>query len=129
LWAGAIWFGSNLSIGEESPINFIGLDKLGHAIEFGILGLVAANALLTLTGRNQSNRSSSSQRESVWNGAVLIAALWGWLDEIHQFWVPGRNTDPSDLLADVIGAAIGAWVLLRWMRPAETAETIAEVER
>ena len=70
----------------------------------------------------------NKERESVWNGAVLISGLWGWIDEIHQFWVPGRNTDPTDLLADVIGAAVGAWILLRWLRPAEGTEIVVEVE-
>ncbi len=128
LWAGGIWFGSNLSIGSESPIHFFGLDKLGHAVEFGILGLVAANALFTLLSTGGSISGSKAERESVWNGAVLIAGLWGWIDEIHQFWVPGRSTDPTDLLADVIGAAVGAWILLRWLRPAEGTERAAEVE-
>lgn len=128
LWAGAIWYGSSLRIGIESPIHFIGLDKLGHAVEFGILGLVAANALFILLRPGESISGMKKKRESVWNGAVLIAGLWGWIDEIHQFWVPGRNTDPTDLLADVIGAAVGAWILLRWLRPAESTERVAEVE-
>ena len=117
LFAGGIWYGSSLSIGSESPFVFFGIDKLGHAIEFGILGLLVANALLTLPAMGIMLQGRELDTGAVWNGAVLISALWGWIDEIHQFWVPGRNTDPTDLLADIAGAAIGAWLLLRWMQP------------
>lgn len=124
LWAGGIWFGSNISIGSELPFRFFGIDKIGHAAEFGILGLLAANALLSAPGLG----GMVPGRESVWQGAVLMAGLWGLIDEIHQFWIPGRNTDPTDLLADVVGAAVGAWILLRWIRPREERSGASEVE-
>lgn len=106
------------------PFRFFGIDKMGHAAEFGILGLLAANALLSAPGLC----NMVPGRESVWQGAVLMAGLWGLIDEIHQFWIPGRNTDPTDLLADVVGAAVGAWILLRWIRPREERNGASEVE-
>jgi VanZ family protein len=107
-WACAIWYGSTISLGSESPFQLFGLDKAGHAVEFGILAYLAAHALL-LTG--------GIGRWGGWQGAVLLAGLWGWIDEVHQLWVPGRTTDPSDLLADIVGAAIGAWICLKLTRP------------
>ncbi|HSD72464.1 MAG TPA: VanZ family protein [Thermoanaerobaculia bacterium] len=35
-------------------------------------------------------------------------ALWGMVDEAHQQWIPGRQMDSGDLLADVSGALGGA---------------------
>jgi VanZ family protein len=35
-------------------------------------------------------------------------ALWGMVDEAHQQWIPGRQMDWGDLLADVSGALGGA---------------------
>jgi len=127
LCAGGIWCGSNISIGSESPFQIFGIDKLGHAVEFGILGLLAANALLSLPRFGDLAQGGRMAGESAWHGAVLIAGVWGWLDEIHQFWIPGRNTDPTDLLADVIGAAVGAWIVIRWLRPVEETEASSEV--
>jgi VanZ family protein len=39
-----------------------------------------------------------------------MAAMFGLSDEIHQYFVPGRNMDPLDLLTDAIGAALALWV-------------------
>jgi VanZ family protein len=39
-----------------------------------------------------------------------MAVMFGLSDEIHQYFVPGRNMDPLDLLTDAIGAALALWV-------------------
>jgi VanZ family protein len=39
---------------------------------------------------------------------VGTMAVWGMLDEMHQDWIPGRQMDTGDLVADVTGAAVGA---------------------
>lgn len=115
IWAGAIWYGSTLSLGSGSPFRFFGVDKLGHAVEFGFLGMLAANALLTLP---RFSTESEKMGRVLWS-AVAVAGVWGLIDEIHQIWVPGRTTDPFDLVADVLGASIGAWIVLRRIRPVE----------
>jgi VanZ family protein len=43
--------------------------------------------------------------------AVALSVLYGLTDEIHQMFVPGRTADPVDLLADGVGAALGAAAL------------------
>lgn len=90
------------------------MDKLGHAAEFGILGVLAANALLT---RRCISAGGNSERKIFWL-SLLMAGGWGLVDEVHQIWVPGRTTDPLDLVADIAGASIGAWLLMRWIAPA-----------
>lgn len=40
--------------------------------------------------------------------AVLVAVLFGAVNEWHQQFVPGRHSDPADWLTDVIGALLGA---------------------
>ncbi len=112
--AGAIWHDSTLSLGEESPFRLFGIDKLAHAGEYGILGFLAANALLSL--------SRGIRAGDAWQGGILLAGLWGWIDEVHQYWVPGRTTDPVDLLADILGAAAGAWLCLRLLGPKALSE-------
>ena len=55
--------------------------------------------------------------------AVLFCILYGVSDEFHQSFVPGRTPDVRDLVADGVGAALGAGALLLvkavWMRTRE----------
>jgi VanZ family protein len=74
-------------------------DKVFHAIAFGILALLALRAF-----RFQSSVRILASRPEV--SAVAFSAFYGVLDEIHQSYVPGRTTDPWDVVADVAGALI-----------------------
>ncbi|MFA6665138.1 MAG: VanZ family protein [Armatimonadota bacterium] len=50
----------------------------------------------------------------VWKGmpvllqTILIGTLYGTLDEFHQFFVPGRDANPFDLIADMTGLMLAA---------------------
>jgi VanZ family protein len=46
--------------------------------------------------------------------AVAIATLYAVTDEFHQSFVPNRTADVQDLIADVVGAAMGAFVCWLW---------------
>jgi VanZ family protein len=69
------------------------MDKLAHGLLFGVL-----SALLYLAGMRVFP-------------AVLVAATYGLIDEFHQMFVPGRSPDLRDWLADLAGAALGAWIV------------------
>ena len=74
-------------------------DKVVHAGSFGILALL----LYLATGRPLL--------------AVLLASLYGISDEFHQSFVPGRDADLFDWVADTLGAALAvstALFLIRW---------------
>ena len=43
--------------------------------------------------------------------AVAVTALYGITDEIHQMFVPGRSPELLDLLADLLGAVAGVWLV------------------
>jgi VanZ family protein len=54
-------------------------------------------------------------------GAIVIASLYGVSDEYHQLFVPGRDFDVLDLVADAIGSvvgasSVGAWSILKRRR-------------
>jgi VanZ family protein len=50
---------------------------------------------------------------------VLLTALYGLSDELHQAFVPGRNPSLADLLADTGGAALFCIIFFVWVRRGE----------
>ena len=43
--------------------------------------------------------------------ALIISSIYGLLDEIHQSFVPGRNNEFLDWVADSLGAAAGVFIV------------------
>lgn len=73
-------------------------DKLLHTTEYAGLGLLFARAFL-------------GERFRVLPAivlAVLLTSAYGASDEFHQSFVPQRDSDVHDWIADTIGASIGA---------------------
>lgn len=48
--------------------------------------------------------------------AALLATAYGVSDEFHQSFVPGRDASAADVLKDMGGAAIGAWLFVKVVR-------------
>jgi len=46
--------------------------------------------------------------------AIVVATLYGITDEIHQHFVPPREVEVRDILADAIGASLAAGALYAW---------------
>ena len=76
-------------------------DKILHAVEYSLLGILCVRAFRHAGG------GMITDHAVLW--AIAISALYGVSDEIHQAFVPFRNSDVWDAVADTIGAAIGAW--------------------
>lgn len=105
-WAGLIFYlSSQPSI--ETPALFPGQDKLFHLVAFGMLGFLAAGSL-------HASQNDYATRH-VWL-VVLAVTLYGILDEFHQYFVPGRNSDIYDVIADATGAMLGAWTMYYLVR-------------
>ncbi|MDR3401975.1 MAG: VanZ family protein [Chthoniobacter sp.] len=104
-WAGTIFYLSTLTGHEVERLNFLGWwDKALHFIAFSAGGIVVAFALRRTT-------------QWGWKKIVLITALavsaYGWSDEWHQQWTPGRSAkDVGDWTADTLGGAAGAIILV-----------------
>lgn len=82
-------------------------DKLMHAAAYAVVGALAF--------LGASRRRLSLGRAAVVE-AVLLAAAHGVLDEVHQSFVPRRFASAGDVIADVVGAALGALVLRALLR-------------
>jgi VanZ family protein len=98
-YMGFIWFLSSQPLTlPPAPIPF--RDKIAHLIEYGILGALAVRAIVG------SWPAIGLRRALLWG--IVVTVSWGFLDELHQAFVPLRNADSLDLLADAIGALLGS---------------------
>ena len=74
-------------------------DKPAHFFVYSILGIL----LLRAMGATFVN---TPQRIVIFS-SILLAALYGGTDELHQYFIPSRSADVFDFLADTTGAAAG----------------------
>ena len=103
LYAGVIFFLSAQSHPEDQLPSFLlrdVSDKVLHAVEYGILSLVCYRAFRWAAG-------PAVARQAVVL-AIVTASAFGLTDEVHQAFVPLRESSWQDWLADTVGAAIGA---------------------
>ncbi len=82
------------------PMSLFGMDKLLHAGAYGVL------ACIVLAGMRRSGRGWG--RPALFLLPLLFASLYGVTDEIHQYFVPTRQFDPFDALANAFGAVLAA---------------------
>jgi VanZ family protein len=106
-YAGLIFFLSSLSHPEQHLPSFFEevSDKILHALEYAVLGAVGYRAFRWGTNDRLS-------QHALWL-AIVMASLYGASDEIHQWFVPFRDSSWQDWVADTIGAAIGAVTMHR----------------
>ena len=103
LLAVAIWMLSSQSTLPQ-PKGIFGWDKFQHMLAYlalaGTIGLWVSSAFW-------------SRRPVIAFFAVsLVASFYGAIDEVHQYFVPGRNCNIWDWIADTLGAVIGATAIM-----------------
>lgn len=82
-----------------------GSDKVLHTLLYSGLGFLFARAYAGGVTR-------VSLRTVV--TALVFGALYGASDELHQYFNPPRSVELADLVADTIGASLGAGALWAW---------------
>lgn len=109
LWAVIIFAVSSIPDLKTPALDFEQGDKIAHFGEYFILGIFLTYAL---------DRSHLRIGRVFWI-SVCAAGLYGILDEFHQLFVPGRQMDGWDMLADAVGAisASGIYVIKFRRRP------------
>ncbi|MDX8412805.1 MAG: VanZ family protein [Mariprofundales bacterium] len=85
------------------PIPFI--DKWVHGCAYAVMGWLAWH-----TWRHHCPAQTAIYL------AALFCSLYGISDEWHQSFIPGRDADPFDWLADTIGGCAGAITAYGWSR-------------
>jgi VanZ family protein len=111
-WAALIFVLSAIPGAAYPHTDLISADKLVHIALYGVLAGLCARGLL---------RGSAFAPATVLAIASLLSALYGLTDEAHQHFVPGRNPDWRDVVADATGSVLGALVIVavrRWRRRA-----------
>ncbi len=101
VYAGIIFGGSSVP-GNQLPSLPIS-DYLMHVFEYTVLGALLMWWRLSNT---------AILRGAALIQAILLGSIYGLLDEFHQYFVPGRCTDPLDWVADTVGTTIGAFSVL-----------------
>ena len=79
-------------------------DKIEH---FGAYGLLSAILYLNLLFQEKFKLFSKYPATFT----LIVASLYGMVDELHQLFVPGRSADVRDWLADFIGAVLGVIII------------------
>lgn len=106
-YAGLIFYLSGQSNPDEDLPSLFGElnDKVSHAMEYAGLGGLCYRAFRWGTNGPVADRALLF--------AILAASLYGVTDEIHQLFVPLRESSWQDWLADVSGGVFGAGVVHR----------------
>ncbi|MEW6088136.1 MAG: VanZ family protein [bacterium] len=89
LYLSLIFYISSLSQPVKLP-PFPGFDKIIHFFEFGLAGYLVYNSIDNI----KKNRDLFS---------IVFSVIYGGLDEIHQYFVPGRTCSWTDFFADSMG--------------------------
>jgi VanZ family protein len=99
--AALIWFLSSQTI-LPKPKGILGFDKLQHLLAFAVF---TGAVCLWISREKWRIRGPFF---------MLIAAaagsVYGIVDEVHQYFVPGRDCNVWDWIADTLGSVIGAAV-------------------
>ena len=84
-------------------------DKWVHAALFGILHFLMLYPVL-------KNPSSTAGNTRVLTGVTLFCVLWGFVTESIQLYIPGRDFDFADGVADTAGIILSLLVCLTWKK-------------
>jgi len=99
LIAGFIWYLSSQST-LPVPKGILGWDKFQHLLAYWALATAAGFWIYPAFWRRRPFFSLLI--------ITLIASGYGAIDEFHQYFVPGRNCNVWDWIADTLGACLGA---------------------
>ena len=107
LIAGGIWFLSSQSTLPQVKGVF-GWDKLQHVLAYGALSFSIGLWFLPVFWERRQTLAVLL--------TTFIGSAYGAIDEIHQYFVPGRSSSIWDWLADTIGSFLGALALMVLMK-------------
>jgi VanZ family protein len=103
VWASLVFVESSIP-GHAFPSTPFGTDKVVHVAIFFILGWLSHRAFT-----HQSSELISKMSLYL---TQVVTILYGFADEFHQLFVPGRSADMYDMAADALGGFLFIAVFL-----------------
>jgi len=107
-YMGVIFYLSTLPGNLLNPEKEYGFDidqSIKHFAEFTILGILMANIFWQLSREIAFHRGFVA-----FSSSSVLSALYGVLDEIHQYFVPTRYCTVPDMLTNTAGSITGVLV-------------------
>lgn len=104
------WFDPEITEATVRAIQF-GIRKTAHVVEYAVLSL-----LLWRARRGSGSDSAPVRFREAALFAIVVAAAFAVVDEVHQSFVPSRQGSAWDVALDTFGAAlamVGLWQLGR----------------
>jgi len=99
IWGSGIFVSSSLPSASLPKLEFFGLDKLVHVAVFSLFAVFTHRAI-----KFQDRYPLLSTNNLLLT--VIITVVYGVIDELHQYFVPGREVSISDILADLLGSIL-----------------------
>jgi VanZ family protein len=81
-------------------------DKWEHFVAYAVLGALTLRALAHAEWRRVTLAAVAV--------AIAMSSAYGISDEVHQRFVPGRDYEVLDMIADAIGSAVATSLLWAW---------------
>jgi VanZ family protein len=108
-WMAVIfWFSAQPDLPHvpDALLDFL-VKKSAHALEYAVLtGLLWRAVARTWPGLR------GERRAVLLTGAATV--VYAASDEFHQWFVPGRTSQPRDVLIDALGAALAVALIVRY---------------
>lgn len=99
-YAAAIFSASSMPDSPAPPL-FTRSDMLLHFMAYAGFSFIILRAL--------DSSKDNFRGQNLRTLAFLFALIYGVSDELHQYFVPGRNMQLTDILSDGLGAFVGQW--------------------
>jgi VanZ family protein len=115
-YATAIILMSSIPHLKSPEFRFLLFDKLAHFVEYAVFAF--------LIFRSFSHISHKITRGWAFLLSALFLSLFALLDELHQYFVPGRYSDVYDLIGDILGALVVLAYL--WIWPPRAKKTASQ---
>ena len=112
LWSATILVLTSLPAQEMPEINLWNWDKLAHCFVYLVLAVLVMRYLLEVRGYIPAKALKL---------CIIIGAAFGGIDEVHQFFIPGRSCAWQDFIADFIGVLFGGYMAFRYFRRKQSA--------
>lgn len=99
LWALALFTQSSIPGTQIPELELLSHDKIIHCLIYVVFGFTVHRAI-----RYQSRFPFLAEHQYLFT--MLIVAVYGATDELHQYFVPTRSCSIFDWLADCLGAVL-----------------------